>query len=304
MIPYCPTCACSTCTDPAQTILAGITSIVNTITGLFNVGNMFSSSQPVNYATGTVQLSWTDLTSDGFGSEWGQTRTWTNNPGYLGSNVNGNGMVDTEMPYILQLDGNNTVAVVTNGSNAEFFTLNGGVYTPSFYQQETLVDSGGQFILTDTQGDQVRFNDFSGSVAAEQGQFVSFTDPAGNVTGVTAYTSDGQIAEVQRSTTAGGSTITESYLYSYITSGVNSGLLSNVTLRREENGGPWGIVRQVAYNYYDGSQPYGNVGDLMTATIEDANGNALDTDYYRYTAADAGSIGYVHGLKYAFDAAS
>ncbi|HKM54690.1 MAG TPA: hypothetical protein VJY33_14870, partial [Isosphaeraceae bacterium] len=57
MIPYCPTCACSTCTDPAQTILAGIASIVNTITGLFNVGNMFSSSQPVNYATGTVQLS-------------------------------------------------------------------------------------------------------------------------------------------------------------------------------------------------------------------------------------------------------
>jgi hypothetical protein len=80
-------------------------------------------------------------------------------------------------------------------------------------------------------------------------------------------------------------------------------MLGNVTLRTQVNGGQWSIVKQVAYDYYDGTsqKPYGNLGDLRTATTMDGNNNIIDTMYYRYyTSADAGTTGYVHGLKYSF----
>src|SRR5262249_55432556 len=66
-----------------------------------------------------------------------------------------------------------------------------------------------------TKRDKIIFGDFSN---AHPGLLVSFTDPDGNVTAVTSYTSSTQIGEVQRSSTVGSTTITESYVYSYLTS--------------------------------------------------------------------------------------
>src|SRR5205807_2461712 len=65
-------------------------------------------------------------------------------------------------------------------------------------------------------------------------------------------------------------------------SGLNAGLVASVTLRRQVNGGAWTTVRQAVYTYYDGTQPFGNQGDLQLATILDGAGNVLDTKYYRY----------------------
>ena len=107
---------------------------------------------------------------------------------------------------------------------------------------------------------------------------------------------------MQRSNTTGSTTTTESYLYTYVSSGVNTGLIANVTLRRQINGGSWSTVRQVVYTYYDGSQAHGNAGDLEMANVEDGSGNILDTEYYRYYTGESG--GYVHGLKYYFDTAA
>jgi len=83
---------------------------------------------------------------------------------------------------------------------------------------------------------------------------------------------------------------------------VNAGLLSQVEYGPSVSGGLSNVDYSTAvYTYYDGSESYGNVGDLMTATIEDGAGNPIGTDYYRYyTSADAGTTGYVGGLKYAF----
>jgi hypothetical protein len=118
------------------------------------------------------------------------------------------------------------------------------------------------------------FRDFSTSVLHnERGQFKGCTDAEGHTISVSSYTSP------------------------------NAGLIANVTLRHNVNNGPWTIVRQVNYDYYDGTsnKPYGNLGDLRTATILDGNNNVIDVNYYRYyTSADAGNIGYVHGLKYVF----
>jgi hypothetical protein len=74
-------------------------------------------------------------------------------------------------------------------------------------------------------------------------------------------------------------------------------------LRQKVGSGSWTTVRQVAYDYYDGTQnkPYGNLGDLRTCTTLDPNNHVIDVTYYRYfTPSDAGNIGYVHGLKYVF----
>jgi RHS repeat-associated protein len=263
------------------------------------------SQGPVRYFDGVVELMTTDLTSSGFGVQWGVTRSWTNGAGYASTSFYGAGEVVSQLPYLLSLNSGNTVSVISNGVNAREFDANGGNWVPHFYIQDKLTysSSAKQYTLTDTTGNQITFSDFSTSYPAnQQGQFVSLTDPDGNVIQVTSRTSDGKPAEVQRSVTVGSTTTTESYLYTYVGSGTNAGLMQNVTLRRQVNGGSWTTIRQVAYTYYDGVLAHGNANDLRTAAIEDGSGNVLDTKYYRYYVTESG--GYQHGLKYVFNADS
>jgi hypothetical protein len=261
------------------------------------------SKGPVRYFDGTVELATTDVSSAGFGTPWGQTRSWTNAPGYSNADFNGSGWVDSQLPS-LSKDSNGTIAVLSNGTIARLFDADGsGGYTSRYFLQESLSynSSTDELTLTDTTADQLRFTGFGSTwLANQKGRLESFTDPGGNVTSVTSWTSDGKAAEVQRTNTVGSTTVTESYLYTYLSSGVNAGLLSNITLRRKINSGSWTTVRQVDYTYYDGTQSYGNAGDLMKAVVRDGSGNALDTSYYRYyTAGQSG--GYQHGLRSVFN---
>jgi hypothetical protein len=253
----------------------------------------------VRYFDGTVQLTTTDLASAGFGTPWGQTRSWTNNPGYTGLGWNGSGMVIEQLPYLLQTDtAGNTLVLVTNGTTAHYFDRMGtsSQYQARFYDQDQLAFNlaSGEAVVTDPAGDQLHFLGVGYGVPRP---IASFVDPAGNTTRVVSLGPDGKVGEVQSS--FGG--VTESYLYQYLPTGVpNGGLLQNVTLRRStDGGGTWTTVRQVAYTYYGPGQPYGNLGDLATATLRDGAGRPLDTDYYRYDTADD-ATGYVHGLKYVF----
>ncbi|HZU36348.1 MAG TPA: hypothetical protein VFA18_10595, partial [Gemmataceae bacterium] len=69
----------STASDPAQEVVQ--------VTGQAQGQNPMSqgfSQGGVRYADGTVQLIQPDLSSSGFASAWGQTRTWTNNTLYIG----------------------------------------------------------------------------------------------------------------------------------------------------------------------------------------------------------------------------
>jgi RHS repeat-associated protein len=269
------------------------------------------SEAAIRYFDGTVQLMTSDLQSTGFGTRWGQDRSWTNNgPGYSSNTFNGLGWVDLQLPYLAQQipyeTDVDTVIVVSTGTNARSFRWGEFVNQPSFFLGDQLYRSEpGEFCLQDAAGDQIGFSDFQApQPPKQQGQFDSFTDPYGNVTRVVSRNADGSPREVQRSATSGATTITESYLYSYLpASDPNAGLLSNVTLRRQVNGGAWMIVRQVDYAYYNGTQPYGNLGDLKTATIKDGatpTPNVLDTKYYRYYQFGEAN-GFYHGLKYAFN---
>ncbi|HWG44328.1 MAG TPA: hypothetical protein VN688_16235 [Gemmataceae bacterium] len=255
-----------------------------------------------------VAFAETGTPADNF--PWGQTRSWSNGPGYASGSDNGNGRVDTYTPHLIQADGStsNTLVLITNGNTAYYYGLVGGNYQPRFDDGSKLTyDSGNDtYTLTDTQGDTTVLNGFGSTrPTAQRGEFASYSDPSGETMAVTSYTTDGHVAEMQRSVTSNGTTTTESYLYSYLPSGdANAGLLGSVTLRTQINGGVWSTVQQVQYSYYDGTQTYGgNLGDLMTATVEDGSGNALSTDYYRYYTPGAAN-GYTHGLEYVFNSAS
>ena len=265
-----------------------------------------TSAASVNYFDGVAQITATNtaLFSGGF-DPWSQIVNWSNGPGYAPNGVNGNSTVDTTLPYLLPVNGTNTIAEVANGNTAEYFDLSGGTYHPRFFDQSTLDydRSAHQYVLTDEMGDQLRFWSFDpiSVPLGEQGKFVSFTDPARNVTMATYDAVTSQLTQVQRSTTSGSDTVTETWVYSYITSGVNTGLLQNVTLERQTNNGPIDKVRQAVYTYYDGTEAHGLPGDLMRAQVESAANQVIDTSYYRYyTEDDAGTTGYIQGLKYYF----
>src|SRR5206468_8951341 len=107
--------------------------------------------------------------------------------------------------------------------------------------------SPNEYVFTDTTGDQMHFSDFSSSIPTNQkGQLKSWVDPDGNTTSVVSRTSDGKPTEVQRTVTVGGTTTTESLLYSYN----GSNLLPSVVLRRQPNGASWCTILYDAYTYY------------------------------------------------------
>src|SRR5947209_4118291 len=151
-----------------------------------NPPGMFSSG-PVRYADGVLRYLTNDLESNGFGQAWGQTRSWSNAPGFTPNNTNGTGWIDSQLPYLISTTDVNditTITVVTNGVNGRNFTQNGSTYTEHFFLQDKLTYSSTnkQFTFTDTAGDQMIFWDFSTSNPMNQrGQIQSWQDSAGNL---------------------------------------------------------------------------------------------------------------------------
>jgi hypothetical protein len=172
-------------------------------------------------------------------------------------------MVETDLPH-LRKDVLGTYVVISNGYNARYFddNDNGGLNDRFFEQEVFSYDSTHQeYDLVDTMGDQLRFNDFTVTPTAKQGTFKGFLDPYGNATNVTSYTGAGLPAEVQRSSTIGGTTVTESYLYTYNA----SNQITSAVLRRQSTGGSWTTIRQTVYTYYTNTSNHGLAGDLKAA---------------------------------------
>ncbi len=192
----------------------------------------------------------------------GLTRSWTNGGGYAEGGNLGNGWVITQLPSLQQPD-SNLMILVKNGVQAIHFDLAGGTWGPRFFEKSTLASAGGEIVLTDTTGAVTRYYDFSTSYpTAQRGAFKSYTDRAGNSISVASVYGDGKVKEIQRGETVGSDTITEALTYTYITSGANAGLLSNVMLRRKVNSGSWNTVRQAEYAYYTDGDASGGTGDL------------------------------------------
>src|SRR5262249_7554248 len=161
---------------------------------------------------------------------------------------------------------NGVISVLTGGDTSLVFDpVTGGAYQARFFRQKALsyTSGTGEFTLTDTTGNVLKFCDFSTSLpAAQRGAFKSFADPNGNTTAVTSRATDRKPTEVQRSATVGGTTTSESFVYGYLASpDPNAGKLSDVTLRRQVGPGSWSTVRKAVYSYYGSSESNGNLGD-------------------------------------------
>lgn len=256
------------------------------------------SRYPVRYTDGQPAFDITDISSDGFGATYGASRSydpymadngghrgplgnqWTiNNAPYLEDEGTGSSNADINRPT----GASDTIVVYTSASNQRFFDLIGSTWTDRYGGGDSLTAGSNvtlvngvnvpTMVLTDTSGSVTTF--VATTATQQAGQFISFKDPGGNVTQVTAYDSTTyNIGEIQRSS---GSTI-ESWKYTYINNPAASGqvLLASVLLRRSTNSGStWTDVREADYSFYDGSlsgnMAYGNQGDLRSAAIADPN---------------------------------
>ena len=304
--------------------------------GSNGAGGSATTGNPVYYATGVVDQADADLSSNGFGTGWGVSRDWTNNPGALGTagtpvdttdpaaqlpttDVFGNNVVENQLAR-LAIDPFGSVAVATNGNDTYMFDpAPGGGFAPRVVGSGTVtLDAGsGQYVWTGAAGEVTTFYGFgSGVPAAQQGQLHTFADAYGTQT-VASYDSGGALTQVARSYTAGGVTHAETYAYTYAGFASDAGSYSRVSqvqLRRDS-----AAVRTVQYYYASasaGTARHGNEGDLQYAVTFDgaapaygsydpsAAPGAVNTDYYRYYTADAfnsgGVGGYQGGLQFVF----
>jgi YD repeat-containing protein len=259
-------------------------------------GSLAISPAGIDYATGAVTNVGTEgITSDGFGTNYGQVLGWSNLMGYqAGTDPYGNGMVDAGLPVLEPTGGygglrrplGRPVPLVHRHATT-------GPFTGFGFNAETLAVSGNNLVLIGTQGDQTTFYGFGSSVApALRGQFLSSTDPGGN-TITASYNPSNQLTSVAR--TDGTNTQTFSYGYVTGTGNPNAGMLASVSL--SQNGA---VVRQAVSTYYGTGDANGSPGDIEFEQVEDGSGNVLDTSYFRYytsSSPDLGTHGYLDGLK-------
>jgi hypothetical protein len=145
----------------------------------------------VHYVNGEVQIIGNDLSSSGFGLNWGHTRSYSNRLSSQTDGLNGNGWVVKQWPYVVQASGAPVCVINDTIYNAVWFDLVGGAYVARFFVQSALVEdtANKQFIYTDAQGIITKFYSYDSSIpAARQGRFKSVTDLGGNET-VATYNS-------------------------------------------------------------------------------------------------------------------
>jgi RHS repeat-associated protein len=242
-----------------------------------------------------MELSETDLSFNGLGVPWGQTRSYDNifNSDYDGPT--GINWYVSQMPY-LQGDGSllpSSIYVVTSPTTRSLYNQDGTSddYVPQFYQLDTLTydAAANQFVFVQAAtGQQLWFYGFDAGPKA--GLLRALIDPAGNIIPA-AYDAQGRLvsmARVYEGEEAG-------FYYTYV-----DGESTQLASAAIQSGGV--AQRQANYTYYGSGDPNGLLGDLQSVVIEQWNATSLEwetikTSYYRYYTS-AASPGFEHGLKY------
>jgi RHS repeat-associated protein len=203
------------------------------------------------------------------------------------------------------MDPASSVAVCFDPNNPYWFDLSGSDYVPRYGVIGVVLTetTGSTLTFTQTINGLIQitvFNDLA--VWPNPGGFLSHTD-SGGIVSTASYGTDGLITQLQRSFTSGGSTITETLLYGWNTSGSALGLLETVTLQRQVGSGTATPVQQTTYAYYGSSDANGNLNDLQSAgqQLPDGMGgwNTVAVEYYRYWLGTE-LTGIIHGLKMHF----
>ena len=254
------------------------------------------STAPVRYFNGEVQLAVTDLEVGGYGKLWRHRRVYSNQLSSSGDFGNGYNWLVEQWPSLIEY-GDGSITVVRETRKTLWFDLIGGTYVGRYGAKSTLTHdtTNHLFVLALPTGEQWAFQDFD-QATNPVGLFSSQRTAGGQVTRVASYTADGRIGEIQRGTTLGGVTTTESFLYAYN----GDGQATALTLRSQVNGGAWNPIRKVVYEYYADGESYGSPGDLKRARTQVPQGGGwadVQIHYYRYYLSGDPN-GFVHGLKY------
>jgi RHS repeat-associated protein len=236
-----------------------------------------SAANPVRYATGELQYSASDVQSAGYGEPWGHTRTFHNRQSLPETLGNGYNWHVEQWPYLV-IRSSGDINLQGYSGGPFFFDLTGEGYVCRFGLKQRLEPSGTSYLFTDLDGTTLLFD-------AVTGRFLSQTSPGGATIAVNSLNANGyNINAVQRSYTASGTTVTEELAYEYDTSSGDA-LLSQVTLRRQTNGGGWMNIQRANYTYYDQGDSRGAEEDLALVVqkswVEDA-WITTGTTHYRY----------------------
>jgi RHS repeat-associated protein len=269
-------------------------------------GGGSDTAAPVESFDGTPVINSEDLTSSGFGFNWGITRSWVG--GWTNGPL-GNGWAVMELPYVVPsgLAANSTDPppdAANVGSYPDLrLTVVDGLYnyqfaTPSPPTSATYAPWGGQPIgtsltydstnqlltLTDPAGDQTVFYDVDrdpttaepiiGALpSAFAGKFKSYTTADGSVSVTTSYDTNGNLLTMTRSDSATSQNEEWDFTYSTITNDLvtTAGdtapyLATNIAWK--QNGT---VIRKAVYDYYTGRLP-----DGMGGYIDDPNGRLGD----------------------------
>jgi hypothetical protein len=261
-----------------------------------------SSSKPVRYNNGEIQMTVDDLAGSGFGFAWGHTRVYNNR---LSANFNyGNGYnwMIRQWANLVKVNSDlSEIKVAISPRETYNFVLTSGVYVARHGALQTLTQdmTNNLFYFTDTDGRQWTFYNFS-HWSGLYGNLSKFTSP-GSETITLTYNSSYSLTNARRTYSG----ITESF--DYVFTDTSGEQLQSVTLRRQASGSTtWTDVRRVRYEYYAANDSHGSDDDLKLAAIQIPDGSGGWTDdrvhYYRYwnTAHSSTNPGFIHGLKYVF----
>jgi hypothetical protein len=194
-----------------------------------------------------VNAAATDLTFRVGASWFGHARHFDNRLVNNYDGANGHNWVVREWPYAVDFTdgGSNFVSIHGFGATCRFLRSGSAgsyTYAPQPFDPDLTLsqdNTAHTYTLTNISGARVRrwvIYDNDSSNGAKAGVFKESVDSAGTTTSVTTYTS-GRIDEIQRAVTDGGTTTTYSLVYSYLSSGANSGRLERVTVRKKVGAG-------------------------------------------------------------------
>lgn len=270
------------------------------------VGGGGQSSSPLNVRAGSGELKFStkDLASGGFGSGWGQSRSYANIEGEDAGGANGNRWVDDQL-WSLDFEGaaagNNApprIKVRRGSVGSLWFQTTGttGVYAPltTFYGDLRRDATAKIFIYTDGNGNSREFFDNSTSHSVDlRGKMKGMKDPFGNAAEM-AYDGNDELETVAWSGVGGKES--RVYRYEYHDTLAHIGRLKAVTV---EVGGK--AVERSNYEYWTAGSAGGSENDLKGVRVESFDGavgswKTTKQEHYRYwKSGQAG--GFQHGLK-------
>lgn len=256
-----------------------------------------TSSGPVNYGTGQIVYSETDLTANAFGIAWGHTRSYANvlvGTGGNGSSLNGNRWYVSQLralafQYTVGEAQPSRVVVVEGANSSEYFNLVDGGYQNEFVGWDSLVwdETAQEFVLTQAgNGQQWAF--FDQTTAAElRGQLKRVVDPAGRIVNYN-YDLNGNLESFEQFEDGQ----TSGFYYTW--TAMNS--IASVSLKLDDH-----LVRRVRFDYYAFDETGGNLDDLKSVIIEQYDKGTDDwrvvaQKHYRYYL-EGDAHGFASGLK-------